>query len=80
MASSAAARQRRRRERERRGLVVLTIEVDEVALAEQLICAGFLAPAEVDNREAITAALERVVSLWAQGDVTRHGALFSAVL
>jgi hypothetical protein len=66
MASNAAIRQRRRRERERRGTVVLAIEVDEVALAEQLVLAGFLAEGEVDNRSAIKAALERVVDLWAQ--------------
>jgi hypothetical protein len=79
MGSSAAQRQRRRRDRERRGLIVLTIEADEVALTEQLVIAGFLAPADVDNRDAIKAALERVVHLWAQGSVTRNGTLFSDV-
>jgi hypothetical protein len=67
MGASAAQRQRRRRERERLGLIVLPIEVDETAITEQLVLAGFLAPSEIDNRSAITSALERVVHLWAQG-------------
>jgi hypothetical protein len=72
MATNAAARQRRRRERERAGLIVLRVEVDEVALTEQMVLAGFLSPSEADNRDAVRAALERVVQLWAQG-VTRDG-------
>jgi hypothetical protein len=73
MATNVAIRQRRRRQRARRGIVVLPIEVDEVALTEQLVITGFLATTDVDDRSAIKVALERVVALWAQG-VTRDGA------
>jgi hypothetical protein len=78
MASNGAVRQRRRRERERAGVIVLQIEVDEIALTEQLVIAGFLAPQDIDDRTAIQAALERVVNLWAQG-VTRNDTPFSDV-
>jgi hypothetical protein len=76
MCSNGAQRQRRHRERTRAGLIVLQIEADEVALTEQLVIAGFLAPQDVEDRDAITAALERVVALWAQG-VTRNATPFS---
>jgi hypothetical protein len=73
MATNVAIRQRRRRQRARRGIVVLPIEVDEVALTEQLVITGFLATTDVDDRSAIKVARERAVALWAQG-VTRDGA------
>lgn len=71
--SAASQRQRRHRDRQRAGKVVLTVEVSEVSLVEQLVLSGFLQPAEIDDRETVRAALERVVRLWAQG-VTRNGA------
>ena len=77
MASSpAAVRLRRHRERVRLGKIMLLIEADEIGLIEQLMAAGFLSPAHMDDRAAVTAALQRVVDLWAQGD-TRYDTPFS---
>jgi hypothetical protein len=69
--SSAAARQQRYRARVRDGRVVLTVEVDEVALSEALVATGFISPEYADDRQALETALEYVVHLW----VTRNGAL-----
>lgn len=59
---TAAARQRRFRERRRRGVIPLTVEVDEVGLAEALIEAGEITPAEAEDREALARGLERVLN------------------
>jgi hypothetical protein len=75
MANSSAIRQRRYRDRQRGGRVVLTVEVDEVALSEALLAAGFISPEHADDRQALETALEYVVHLW----VTRNGAGFSDV-
>ena len=60
---STAERKRRYRERQSNGLVVLPIEVDEVALSLALVDAGLLAPDDGDNREQLARALERVISM-----------------
>ena len=69
--SRGAIRQRRHRARQRDGKIVIMVEADEVALTEQLVVAGFLPAADMDNRAAVKAALERVIAIWAQ-DVTRN--------
>jgi hypothetical protein len=43
--TSAAERQRRRRQRGKNGLSVIPTVVDEVALIEQMVAAGYLKPA-----------------------------------
>jgi hypothetical protein len=69
--SSAALRAKRHRARAKDGRVVLMVEVDEIALAEQLVEAGLLERQDSDDRKAIAAALQVVVDLWAAGSVTR---------
>jgi hypothetical protein len=60
--SPAAERMRRTRERRAKGLMPLSINVDEVALPALLVAAGFLASAAVDDRGAIRAALQRYLA------------------
>jgi hypothetical protein len=73
MGSSGALRQRRHRERQRDGLVILHVSVDEVALAEQMAIAGFLAPTDAYDRKKLTQALERIIQLWSgAGDASRQ--------
>ncbi|UVC17586.1 hypothetical protein [Mesorhizobium onobrychidis] len=55
---SAADRMRRYRERQRNGRRPLLIDVDEVAVAEYLIAAGFLPPCKAEDRNAIRTAAE----------------------
>jgi hypothetical protein len=59
-------RQRLRRARQRAGRIPVTVEIDEVDWAEELIEAGFLAPHEAEDRKAIGDALSRFL------DVLRH--------
>jgi hypothetical protein len=60
-----AEHQSRYRARQRRGLVVLPIEVDEVALAFALERAGLLSE-DVDDRDNLARALEKLVALWCE--------------
>jgi hypothetical protein len=63
--TTAAARQRQRlhRTRERAGLVVLRIAVEEIALTEKLVEAGFLDLADVEDRACVEAATERLLAV-----------------
>jgi hypothetical protein len=56
-------RERRRRDRRKRG-IVLGIEVEELALEVALARARFISPDEAASREALAAALTRVVRIW----------------
>jgi len=64
--TSAAARQARHRARQRDGRVVLLVEADEDALTVKLIEAGFLRIEDAEDRQALQAALQRVVEIWAE--------------
>jgi hypothetical protein len=69
---SAAERKARLREREARGLVVLGVEVDQVALGDALLAAGLLAgPHELDDRDKLSHALSRLVALILAGKLER---------
>jgi hypothetical protein len=72
--TDAAARQRQReyRRRQRDGQIALQIEVDEVALAYALEAAGFFRGEDADSREALEAALGKVVDAWMKMTVTRN--------
>jgi hypothetical protein len=59
---SAADRQRARRARIKAGRAVLRIEVDDVAVPEALVDAGFLHSFDADNREAIEKAIETLLT------------------
>jgi hypothetical protein len=58
-ASNVAMRMRRRRQRKRSGLVVFSFEGDEIEIPEILVEAGFLSPADSENRDAVSQALAR---------------------
>lgn len=60
--ASGAERQRRLRRRRDRGLIPLTVDVDEVALPEALAAAGFLRRDQTDDRKALRAATERFLA------------------
>ena len=64
MGTTAAVKQRNYRARRRDGRIVLQIEVSEVDLSEALRAAGFLDADDMDNREALATALERVIEVW----------------
>jgi hypothetical protein len=55
---SSTARQQAYRRRLSTGLVVLHLELDEVAVSAMLVDAGALRPEEADDRLALTRALE----------------------
>ena len=59
---SPAERMRRSRELRAKGLMPLSIDVDEVAVPAFLVAAGHLASADVDDRSAIRAALQRYLA------------------
>jgi hypothetical protein len=61
---TAAAKQRAYRDRRRSGRVVLRIEIDEVALVETLIAAGYLPREQDDDRAAVQAALTSMLEIW----------------
>jgi hypothetical protein len=63
MGTPAAIRQRRYRDRQREGKISLCIDVDEFALFEALVAAGFLSPDD-DSRQSLETALAHVVELW----------------
>lgn len=64
-AMSGAARQSSYRTRQRAGLVVIPVEVDEVALVEALTLHGFLTVDDPSQAE-ISDALARVVAIWTE--------------
>ena len=70
MGTPAKIKQRAYRARQRDGRIVLHVVVEEVPLIESLIGAGFLSPAQQDDRKALEEGLARVVELW----VTRNDA------
>jgi hypothetical protein len=63
--SRTAARMRAYRARQASGLQVLSVEIDEVNVAEALVAEGFLHPQATDNRDNIKAALEAMLRQWA---------------
>ena len=67
MGTGNAVRQRRYRLRRSKGRIFLLVEVDETPLVEKLIQAEFLRPEDCDDRDALTAAAELVLDLWAKG-------------
>ena len=66
MLNANAIRVQRHRERRRGGLKCFQIEVDEVATIDMLVIAKLLQPEQVDDDGAITAALERLIELFAK--------------
>jgi hypothetical protein len=56
-------KQRRYRERIRAGKTMVLVEIDEVDLVFKLQQANLL-PAGVENREAISAAIEKLLREW----------------
>lgn len=67
---SAAARQARRRQRERAGLVVITVELEELATAEAMEITARLRGTESECKGKLTAAIQRLINEWI-GVVTR---------
>jgi hypothetical protein len=59
--STAAARQRAYRNHVRAGRWVLHVEIDDVRVPAALADAGLLDPSLVDDRDAVPAALERLI-------------------
>jgi hypothetical protein len=59
----AADRQRIRRAREHNGRIVLSVEVDETALAAVLLEAGFIEVNDQDDRQKLAAALSRAIEV-----------------
>jgi hypothetical protein len=59
-----AARQREARSRRRRkaGLLILPVEVNEIALVESLLAAGRICEADAGNRERVKAAAQDVLA------------------
>ena len=70
--TSAAARQRLYRQRQRAGRAVLPVEADLVALEQRLLDVGLLRAAEVEDKDALARALQRVVELWISDAVTHN--------
>lgn len=68
--TSSASRQQRYTSRQVRGQIVVRIVINEDAVAERLVCTGFLAEAERYNRAAIEAALQRVIDLQFENDAS----------
>jgi hypothetical protein len=62
--SADADRARRYRQRKRSGMLVLTVEANEVALAQALVDARLLKPQHIDNRPAITHAAQKLVDIF----------------
>lgn len=59
-----AIRVSRAYQRRRSGVVVLSVEVRETALADALVADLLLDPNNADNKAAITKALERMIELY----------------
>lgn len=62
---TAAVRQRRARARRKAGLVPISLEIEENAIAEALIASGRLTEAESARRELVGRELAAVVADWA---------------
>lgn len=73
--SKAAERQRAHRARLKAGRMVLAIEVDDVLVPAALAEAGFLDLANIEDREAVARAVERLIVT-----VTHNAADTSTVL
>jgi hypothetical protein len=58
----ASARKKLWRERQAAGVAVLSVAVELVATEEALIAEQFLLPADREDRDKVTAALERMIS------------------
>jgi hypothetical protein len=58
---SGIDRVRAYRERARRGRTMLRIEIDQFALAEALVMGGFLREWDMENRQEIAHAVERMI-------------------
>jgi hypothetical protein len=61
---SAKDRMRAYRERVENGVDIFRLELPTVALADVLITAGHLAESEMDDRDAVQAALQRAIEEW----------------
>ena len=61
--SRHADRQRNYRKRQTAGKIILQIEISEVETVAALVAAGFLSPETADDKQAIAAAIERLVSM-----------------
>ena len=73
--SEAAERQRAHRARLKAGRMVLAIEVDDVLVPAALAEAGLLDLANIEDREAVARAVERLIKM-----VTHNAADSSTVL
>ena len=58
---SASDRQRLHRARQRDGVIVLPVQIDEVALVEALRHSGAISPADADDREKLAEAAGRII-------------------
>jgi hypothetical protein len=63
MTTATALRVQKHYRRRQQGRCVLSVEVDEAALVEELIVSQFLLPSDADSRTAVAKALERAVAL-----------------
>lgn len=75
--SKAAKRQRVHRARVKAGRMVLRIAVDDVTVPTALVEARLLDETDCDDREALTAAVERLLMLFSTENVTHNAADFS---
>jgi hypothetical protein len=64
--SSGADRTRAYRERQRAGLVMVTIAIEPVAVAEWLVDTGFIEQWDVVDLGAVRAALEQAIGFWSR--------------
>jgi hypothetical protein len=71
MPNSAALRNRRYRRRRRSGLVVINVLCDEFGVIDALIEQKLIGEDESENRQAVGAALSRLIQRW-QESVTRR--------
>ncbi len=62
MRTPNAIRLQRAYHRRKSGLVVLPVEVDETALVTVLVRAGMLDPNRTDDRQAVVAALQKLIT------------------
>src|SRR5215475_7130113 len=62
----ADIRNRANRERLKAGRVIFAVEADHVAVAEALVAATLLQPALVDDHDAITRAVERLLQIFSE--------------
>ncbi|MER8431389.1 hypothetical protein [Mesorhizobium caraganae] len=59
---SAAERMRKTRQRRHKGVIPVSIDIDDVRVPALLVAAGFLASKDADDRKAIGAALESYIA------------------